>query len=112
VDGPTHSFFTTPRSADDLVADQRSIAAWARLSYGWMGRSPDYKASFLGTLGANADFYEPFSGNARRWYRESQEKVLFWNHAIVHPPVDRKRRPDEVADVFVHVEKEPTRGWW
>ena len=36
-----------------------------------MGRSPDYKASFLGTLGANADFYEPFSGNARRWYRES-----------------------------------------
>jgi hypothetical protein len=26
VDGPTHSFFTTPRSADDLVADQRSIA--------------------------------------------------------------------------------------
>ena len=38
--------------------------------------------------------------------------MLFWNHAIVHPPVDRKRRPDEVADVFVHVEKEPTRDWW
>ncbi|MHC0430268.1 4-hydroxyphenylacetate 3-hydroxylase family protein [Streptomyces sp. O3] len=109
-DGLTHSFFTTPRSADDLVADQRAIAAWARMSYGWMGRSPDYKASFLGTLGANADYYEPFGDNARRWYRESQEKVLFWNHAIVHPPVDRNRPPDEVEDVFIHVEKETDAG--
>ncbi|GIH67803.1 4-hydroxyphenylacetate 3-hydroxylase family protein [Sphaerimonospora thailandensis] len=110
ADGYTHSFFTTPRSVDDLVADQRAIAAWARMSYGWMGRSPDYKASFLGTLGANADFYRPFADNARRWYREAQEKVLYWNHAIVHPPVDRSRPVDEVADVFVHVERETDAG--
>jgi 4-hydroxyphenylacetate 3-monooxygenase len=108
--GYTHRFFTTSHSVEDMVADQRAIAAWARLSYGWMGRSPDYKASFLGTLGANADFYRPFEDNARRWYRESQEKVLFWNHAIVHPPVDRDRPPEEVADVFIHVEKETDAG--
>jgi aromatic ring hydroxylase len=108
--GYTHRFFTTPHSADDLVADQQAIAAWARMSYGWMGRSPDYKAAFLGTLGANAEFYQPFADNARRWYRESQEKVLYWNHAIVHPPVDRDLPPDEVADVFIHVEKETDAG--
>ncbi|MEU1391637.1 MULTISPECIES: 4-hydroxyphenylacetate 3-hydroxylase N-terminal domain-containing protein [unclassified Nonomuraea] len=109
-EGYTHRFFTTPRTVEDLVADQRAIATWARMSYGWMGRSPDYKASFLGTLGANAGFYAPFDGNARRWYRESQEKVLFWNHAIVHPPVDRNRPPDEVNDVYVHVERETDAG--
>ncbi|GAA2076898.1 4-hydroxyphenylacetate 3-hydroxylase family protein [Actinomadura alba] len=109
-DGFTHKFFTTPHTAEDLVEHQQAIAAWARMSYGWMGRSPDYKASFLGTLGANADFYKPFEENARRWYKESQEKVLFWNHAIVHPPVDRNRSPDEVGDVFVHVEKETDAG--
>lgn len=108
--GYTHRFFTTPHSVDDLIADQKAIAAWARMSYGWMGRSPDYKASFLGTLGANAEFYAPFADNARRWYRESQQKVLYWNHAIVHPPVDRDRPPDEVADVFVHVERETDAG--
>lgn len=108
--GYTHRFFTTPRSAEDLVAHQRAITEWSRMSYGWMGRTPDYKAAFLGTLGANADFYEPFADNARRWYRESQEKVLFWNHAIVHPPVDRSLPPDQVADVFVHVEKETDAG--
>jgi 4-hydroxyphenylacetate 3-monooxygenase len=109
-DGYTHRFFTTPRSAEDLVAHQQAIAAWARMTYGWMGRSPDYKASFLGTLGANAEFYAPFADNARRWYAESQEKVLYWNHAIVHPPVDRNLPPDKVADVFVHVEKETDSG--
>ncbi|AYV33086.1 4-nitrophenol 2-monooxygenase, oxygenase component (plasmid) [Streptomyces sp. ADI95-16] len=109
-DGFTHRFFTTPRSVEDLVADQQAIAEWSRLSYGWMGRSPDYKASFLGTLGANADFYGPFADNARHWYRESQEKVLYWNHAIVHPPVDRSLPPDQVKDVFVHVEKETDAG--
>jgi aromatic ring hydroxylase len=108
--GYTHRFFATPHSAEDLVADQAAIAAWARMTYGWMGRSPDYKASFLGTLGANAEFYAPFEANARRWYAESQEKVLFWNHAIVHPPVDRDRPVDEVQDVFIHVEKETDAG--
>ena len=108
--GYTHRFFTASHSVDDMVADQRAIAAWARLTYGWMGRSPDYKASFLGTLGANAEFYEPFADNARRWYKESQEKVLYWNHAIVNPPVDRKRPPDEVPDVFIRVEKETDSG--
>jgi aromatic ring hydroxylase len=109
-DGHTMRYFRASRSAEDLVGDRDAIAAWARLTYGWMGRSPDYKASFLGTLGANADFYHPYQDNALRWYRESQEKVLYWNHAIIHPPVDRDRRPDDVADVFVHVERETDRG--
>lgn len=109
-DGYTHKFFRTPRSVQDLIEDREAIAEWARLSYGWMGRSPDYKASFLGTLGANSDFYAPYQENARRWYRESQEKVLYWNHAIIHPPVDRHLPSEEVKDVFVHVEKETDNG--
>ena len=109
-DGYTMRYFRTARSAADLIGDRDAIATWARLTYGWMGRSPDYKASFLGTLGANADFYHPYQDNARRWYAESQEKVLYWNHAIIHPPVDRNRPPDDVADVFVHVENETDNG--
>ncbi|MBT2210203.1 MULTISPECIES: 4-hydroxyphenylacetate 3-hydroxylase family protein [Actinomadura] len=109
-EGYTHRFFTAPRSSEDLVADQAAIALWARMSYGWMGRGPDYKGSFLGTLGANAEFYGEYADNARRWYRRAQERVLYWNHAIVHPPVDRSRPPDEVADVFVHVERETDAG--
>src|SRR5438132_1224657 len=106
----THRYFRAPMSAADLVAARDAIAAWARLTYGWMGRSPDYKASFLATLGANAEYYAPYQENARRWYHAAQERVLYLNHALVQPPVDRHRPPDEVADVYVHVEKETDAG--
>ena len=53
--GITHPFFKAPKTLDDLVASRNAIAEWARITYGWMGRSPDYKAAFLATLGANSD---------------------------------------------------------
>jgi 4-hydroxyphenylacetate 3-monooxygenase len=108
--GKTMSFFRTPHSVEDLKQDRIAIETWARMSYGWLGRSPDYKAAFLGTLGGMPDFYEPFQENAKRWYKESQEKVLYWNHAIINPPVDRHLPPDQVGDVFMKVEKETDSG--
>jgi 4-hydroxyphenylacetate 3-monooxygenase len=108
--GYTHKYFRAPTGADDLVGAREAIATWARLTYGWMGRSPDYKAAFLASLGANAEFFAPYQDNARRWYRFAQERVIFMNHALAHPPVDRHRPPDEVADVYVHVERETDAG--
>ncbi|MDX5452801.1 MAG: Pyoverdin chromophore biosynthetic protein pvcC, partial [Rhodococcus sp. (in: high G+C Gram-positive bacteria)] len=108
--GVTMPFFRTPKTSDDLLKERDAIATWARMTYGWMGRSPDYKASFLGTLNANSELYAPFQDNAERWYRESQEKVLYWNHAIINPPVDRQLPPDQVGDVFMKVEKETDAG--
>jgi 4-hydroxyphenylacetate 3-monooxygenase len=61
-------------------------------------------------LGANAQFYDPYSENAKRWYKFSQERVPFVNHAIIHPPVDRDRPPSEVGDICCHVEKETDAG--
>ena len=63
----THKFFRVARSREDLVGQRDAIAHWARLSYGWMGRSPDYKASLMNALCANAAFYERFADNARNW---------------------------------------------
>src|SRR5436190_4236552 len=108
--GYTHKFFKAPKSAEELVGSRDAIAEWARVTYGWMGRSPDYKAAFLATLGANPDFYTPFHENARRWYKKVQEEVTFVNHAIVNPPVDRNKQLEEVRDVYMHVEKETDGG--
>jgi len=108
--GRTHKFFRASRSAQELLEARDAIAAWARIGYGWMGRSPDYKASFLGTLGSHSEYYAPYHANAQRLYQEAQENVLFLNHALINPPVDRNRPPHEVKDVFVHVEKETDAG--
>src|SRR5438445_1483693 len=52
--GYTHRFFQGSRNAEELVAARDAIAEWARISYGWIGRSPEYKAAFMATLGANS----------------------------------------------------------
>ncbi len=108
--GITHPFFKVSRTREELIHARDAIVAWARLTYGWMGRSPDYKASFMVTLGFNPDYYAPYQENARRWYVNNQERCPFLNHAIVNPPIDRQRPPEEVADVYVHCEKETDAG--
>jgi aromatic ring hydroxylase len=108
--GMTHAFFKAPKTGADLLAGRDAIAEWARITYGWVGRSPDYKAAFLATLGANADFYDPYQENAKRWYRFSQERIPFINHAIIHPPVDRDKAANEVGDICCHVVRETDAG--
>ena len=108
--GYTHKFFTIARNADDLRQQRDAIADWARLSYGWMGRTPDYKAAFGQALGANPEFYGEFADNARNWYRRIQESVLYLNHAIVNPPIDRDKPSDQVSDVFIRIVSENDRG--
>jgi 4-hydroxyphenylacetate 3-monooxygenase len=109
-DGYTQKFFKVARSRDDVIGQRDAIAAWARISYGWMGRSPDYKAAFLNTLGANADFYGKFADNARAWHKRGQESVLYLNHALVNPPIDRMKPAEEVKDVYITIQKETDAG--
>jgi 4-hydroxyphenylacetate 3-monooxygenase len=108
--GFTHKFFKVAHSREDVIAQRDAIAAWARLSYGWMGRSPDYKAAFLNTLGANAEFYGKFADNARAWHKRGQEAVLYLNHALVNPPIDRAKPVEQVKDVYITVQKETDAG--
>jgi 4-hydroxyphenylacetate 3-monooxygenase len=108
--GYTHRFFKAARSREEMIAQRDAIAAWARITYGWMGRSPDYKAAFLNTLGANAEFYGAFSGNARAWHARAQEAVLFVNHALVNPPIDRSSPAEQVKDVYISIRKETDAG--
>src|SRR5580658_227767 len=108
--GFTHRYFVASRNAEELVAARDAIADWARITYGWLGRSPDYKASFLNTLGVNAEFYGKFAENARAWHKRAQEAVLYLNHAIVNPPVDRNKPVEQVKDVYITIQKENDAG--
>jgi 4-hydroxyphenylacetate 3-monooxygenase len=108
--GMTHAFFRTARSHDDLRRGREAIKCWQELVYGWMGRTPDYKAALITGIGANPDYFGEYADNVRNWYRKGQEGVLHMAHAIVNPPVDRSRPVDEVTDVYVHVEQETDAG--
>lgn len=106
----THRFFAPAWSAADLDGARGALHAWSKLSFGWMGRTPDYKAAFMASLGAAPEFYEPFGANAARWYHDYASRALFLNHVLVDPPVDRNKPLEASRDVFLRVEKETDGG--
>lgn len=106
----THRYFMPSRSSQELLQARDAIAHWSRLSYGFMGRTPDYKAGFTATLRSDPDLYAPFQDNANNWYEKSTRKVLFLNHVLVNPPVGRARQIANMRDIYLHVEKETDAG--
>src|ERR1700758_495725 len=108
--GYTHKFSRAARSREEVIAQRDAIAAWARITYGWLGRSPGYKDAFLNTLGANAQFYGKFANNARACHKRAQEAVLYLNHFLVNPPIDRNKPVEQVKDVYITVQKETDAG--
>lgn len=108
--GFTHRYFRAPRTTDEQVAARDAVAESQRISYGWMGRSPDYKGSFLATLGANSAYYKGYEKNALAWYRKAQERTWYINHAIMNPPVDRNKPTADTSDVYIRVVKENDAG--
>ena len=108
--GYTHAFFKAPHSAADLVAGRDAIAAWQRLTYGWMGRSPDYKAAFLATSGRTPTTTRRSATTRAAGTRRRRSSVWFMNHTLVNPPVDRDKQIHDVPDVFIHRVKETDEG--
>src|SRR5690242_16674584 len=87
----THRYFTSSYSSGELFKARDALAHWARMTFGFMGRTPDYKAGFIATLGSFSEFYNPFEKNAKRWYLHAASRGSFFNHVIVNPPIDRNR---------------------
>jgi 4-hydroxyphenylacetate 3-monooxygenase len=105
-----HRFFTPAHSPEDLLKARDAIEHWARLSYGFMNRTPDYKASFMAGLAVTHDFYEPFGDSARGWYEKYARQGLSISHVIVNPPVDRNKPAHEIPDVYLRVVEERDGG--
>ena len=106
----THAFFAPAYSADDLRASRDAIEVWQRMTFGWMGRTPDYKAAFMAQLAEGHDYYGTYSANGLNWYHRSARHVLYMNHVLIDPPVDRSRPRIDGRDVFVTIDSEDDNG--
>jgi 4-hydroxyphenylacetate 3-monooxygenase len=62
----THRSFLLARTPQDLLARSEAMRAWSRLHFGFMGRSPDYKAGLVVSLGAWPEYFAPYTENANR----------------------------------------------
>jgi len=83
---------------------------------GW-DEAQNYKASFT-IRSAPMPTSTAVRANARAWYTRAQEAVPFINHTLANPPIDRNKAADDVKDVYVSIQKRPTRDlcfrqrWW
>ena len=65
----THKSFLLARTPQELLARSEAMRAWSKLHFGFMGRSPDYKAGLAVSLGAWPEYFDPYAQNAERWHQ-------------------------------------------
>ncbi|MCB1744383.1 MAG: Pyoverdin chromophore biosynthetic protein pvcC [Gammaproteobacteria bacterium] len=106
----THAFFKPAYDSADLIAARDAIAVWQRMTYGWMGRTPEYKAAFMAQLAEGHVFYGPYADNALQWYKRCASRCLYLNHVLIDPPVDRHRARSDVRDVYLSLDRDDDRG--
>lgn len=85
--------FLQPKTAEDLVKRRLMVQQWAKVSYGMMGRSPDYMNTVLTALASSADFLQGkencFPDHVRAFYELAREQDLSITHTFIDPQVNR-----------------------
>jgi 4-hydroxyphenylacetate 3-monooxygenase len=92
---PYNPIWLRPTSKEDLAARSEVHQAWADLSYGLFGRSPDHVAAFVTGMACepavspHAD--GQFERNIVEYWRYARERDLFIAYAIVPPGGEKGR---------------------
>jgi 4-hydroxyphenylacetate 3-monooxygenase len=91
-----------PRSYDELVTRRKAMTEWARLSCGFIGRSPDHVASALIGQVMGIQVFEkhgPARAKALRDYvAEATRQDWFLTYVIINPQADRSKPWGEQAE--------------
>jgi 4-hydroxyphenylacetate 3-monooxygenase len=104
-----------PRSYDELVQRRKALQAWARVSYGFMGRSPDHVASTLIGQRMGLDVFRkhgPARAKALADYVEyATRNDLYVTYVIINPQADRSKDwGDQVGELVAQIVDEDTTG--
>ncbi|HWZ69023.1 MAG TPA: 4-hydroxyphenylacetate 3-hydroxylase N-terminal domain-containing protein [Stellaceae bacterium] len=94
-----------PRNYQGLVERRKALQAWACLSYGFLGRSPDHVASAVIGQRMGLDVFArhgPARARALADYVDhAARNDLFLTYVIVNPQADRSKDWGEQADELV-----------
>lgn len=86
--------FKTPRSATDLAAKHQVYQEIAEISYGMLGRTPDFIDAGIPAFAAHTAFlgqgqYTDFAANAQAFCQHVKADDVFISHALQNPQIDR-----------------------
>ena len=104
-----------PRDYDELVQRRRALQAWAQVSYGFMGRSPDHVASTVIGQRMGLEVFEKH-GSARAkaladYVDYATRRDLFLTYVIVNPQADRSKDwGEQVEELVAQIVDEDSSG--
>ena len=94
-----------PTSHAELVERRHALEAWAELTCGMLGRSPDHVASCISGMYMGLDLFERHDAKraaaVRDYYAFARDHDLYLTYVIISPQADRGKSAGEQADEFL-----------
>lgn len=94
-----------PTSLAELVERRQALEAWAELTCGMLGRSPDHVASCISGMYMGLDLFERHSvaraSAVREYYQYARDNDLYLTYVIISPQADRSKSAGEQSDEFL-----------
>jgi len=91
-----------PTCYEDLVERRKALEAWAELSCGFLGRSPDHVASALSAMYMGRHLFGERGERAvADYYEFARDNDLYLTYAIISPQADRSKSASEQANEFL-----------
>ncbi len=83
------AYYLKPRSRGDLEHRTACSSVIADLTYGMMGRSPDFVAGYVTGVAMDHQLFGPYAGNVAAYFERARREDLFLSHAVTPPPGSR-----------------------
>ncbi len=94
-----------PGCYGELVERRKALEAWADLSCGFLGRSPDHVASALSGMYMGLELFERHGARYGKalsdYYEYARDKDLYLTYVIVNPQADRSKSAAEQESEFL-----------
>src|SRR6202049_3579603 len=104
-----------PRDHDEMVLRRKAMQAWAGVSYGFMGRSPDHLASALVGQRMGLEVFRRHGEERAKalagYFDYISRNDLFLTYVLINPQADRSKDwGEQVPDLVARVVDEDTAG--
>ena len=94
-----------PKNLPELIQRRRALEAWAELSCGFLGRSPDHVGSALSGMYMGLEVFKKsgdrYAQSLSDYYEYARDNDIYLTYVIINPQADKSKSAGEQAESLV-----------